>query len=332
MAAPDSPPQAERMTDVAPHPDPAFVAADVPELHPSTIVVAADGSEDALRAVHWAAEQAFLERCPLVVVTAVGAPDVHGLTWTALGSGYARHPQESMEAGEAVAAEAVALARHLNEGMDVSSVVLVGDPRQVLVDLSRRVRMIVLGSRGRGIVRSKVLGSVSAAVSRDAACPVMVCRPTRPDRTAGKGVLVGADGTPESVPVLDLAFAEASVRNLPLTVVHCVWDVDRPRHDAELVPADEPGMEADRLLLAESVAGLTAKFPEVAVDLRIAQGIAEEFLSGPGADWDLVVVGRHPVDSLMRLLTGAIATFVVERAATTVVVVPQSEPMESRVR
>lgn len=316
------------MTTAEPHPDP--VRDTELRLDPGSIVVGADGSEESQRAVHWAAEQASLERRPLVVVTAVGAPDVPGLTWTGMGSRYARHPEEAMDAGQAVAAEAVALARHVAPGVDVRSVVLVADPRQALVDLSRSAHLMVLGSRGRGFVRSKVLGSVSAAVSRDAACPVMVCRPARPDRAAGRGVLVGADGTPASLPVLELAFRQASLRDLPLAVVHCVWDVDRPRHDAELMPPDQPGLDADRLLLAESVAGLSATFPEVAFELLVAQGLTEEFLSGPGSDWDLVVVGRHPVDSLSRLMTGATATVVVERAATTVVVVPEAEPTESR--
>ena len=38
-------------------------------------------------------------------------------------------------------------------------------------------------------------------------------------------VVVGADGTAASRPVLEFAFAQASLRGIPLTVMHCFWDV-----------------------------------------------------------------------------------------------------------
>ncbi len=43
-------------------------------------------------------------------------------------------------------------------------------------------------------------------------------------------------------------------------------------------------------------------------------------------EWDLIVVGRHPMASLARVITGSIATTVVERAHTTVAVVPDTAP------
>ncbi|MDQ6525299.1 universal stress protein [Nocardioides sp. LHD-245] len=293
---------------------------------PTSIVVATDGSDDADRAVHWAAEQAFLERRPLTVVTAIGIPGVPAVAWSGVGAAYAYDPEQLQESGRAITRQAVELARHLHPGLDVSSVVLVGDPRSVLVDLSRDVHLIVMGSRGRGVFRSKVLGSVSAAVSRDADCPVVVCRPQRHEQPPDGGVLVGADGTPESLPVLEFAFAQASLMDLPLTVVHAVWDEIGAAHGPVMVSPRESGLDEYRVLLGESVAGISSKFPEVAVDLRLARGMAEDCLTDTSATWNLIVVGRHPVDSLLRLVTGAVATTVVERSRTTVAVVPQADP------
>jgi nucleotide-binding universal stress UspA family protein len=296
------------------------------EISADSIVVATDGSDDADRAVRWAAEQAFAERRPLVVVTTLGAPELPAVSWSGMGTAYSVHPGDLIEAGKAVAEKATAIALHLRPGLEATSIVRVGDPRYILEQLSRRAHLVVLGSRGRGALRSKLLGSVSTAVSRDASCPVVVCRPSPRTDRPGRGILVGADGTPESIPVIEFAFQQAALHGMPLTVVHSLWDSDHPYRAPELVSQDEPGLEEHRLLLAESVAGMCSKFPEVVVHQRLAHGLAESVLSHESKNWDLIVVGRHPVDSLLRLLTGAVATSVVERARTNVAIVPQAEP------
>ena len=298
-------------------------------INPSSVVVATDGSEDALRAVHWAAEQAFLERRPLVVVTATGSTQVPVTAWGGVGAGYAPSVDDLVEHGRSVAEDALAVVRHLRPGLEASAEVLVGDPRQALVELSRQAHLLVLGSRGRGSFRSKVFGSVSAAVSRDAACPVFVCRPPSRTEVPTRGILVGADGTPESLPVIEFAFHQASLLDLPLTVVHCVWDQVAALLGPGLVSAQEEGLEQQRLLLSESVAGMSAKFPEVSTDLRLGRGLAEEFLAADTDAWNLLVVGRHPVDTLLRLVTGSVAISVIEHARTTVAVVPEADPAET---
>lgn len=294
-------------------------------INPNTIVVATDGSDDAHRAVQWAAEQAYLERRPLTVVTAIGAAGVPAIAWAGMGAAYAYQPEEILEYGQAVVDEGLALARHLRPALEIETRVLHGDPRQALVELGSHAHLLVVGSRGRGVFRSKVLGSVSAAVSRDAACPVVVCRPRDHD-AATVGVLVGADGTLESLPVIEFAFLQASQHGLPLTVVHSIWDEIAAIHGPVSTAPGEPGLEEQRMILSESVAGMSAKFPEVPVELRLARGLAEDCLTTRSATWDLIVVGRHPVDTLFQFLTGSVATAVVERAHTTVVVVPQSAP------
>ncbi len=50
-------------------------------VQPGSVVCGVDGSADAARALHWAAQQASLERRPLVIVTAAGLDQVGALTW-----------------------------------------------------------------------------------------------------------------------------------------------------------------------------------------------------------------------------------------------------------
>ncbi len=296
-----------------------------------TIVVAVDGSEDSERAIHWAAEQARCERRPLTVLTATGVTTVPTAAWAAYAPSYTLQPEELLASARAVADGALAIAVDLLPGAETHSAAVLGDPRQALVDLSRQAHLLVIGSRGRGPLRSKLLGSVSAAVSRDSHCPVVVCRPPRGRREdePAHGILVGADGTAESLPVIEFAYRQASLRGLPLTVLHAAWDEMGAFHGPGLTRPTDHTFEQQRLLLAESVAGFAGKFPEVRVELQPARGLAEDCLGADSARWDLIVVGRHPVDTVLRLLTGAVATAVVEHAHTNVAVVPQAEPAAS---
>ncbi|MFC5730852.1 MULTISPECIES: universal stress protein [Nocardioides] len=276
-------------------------------IQPGSIVVAVDGSKHAERALHWAAEQARLENRPLVAVTA--------------------------DEGQShdVKDEVTRLIREARPDVEARTITAVGDPRPVLVDLSRQAHLLVMGSRGRGTLRSMLLGSVSTAVTKLASCPVVVCRPRRGE-DGGQGVLVGADGTRESLPVLEFAFEQASIHGMPLTVVHCIWDVVAAVAGLRTVPVedlDPTDVDELQVLLAESVAGFAEKYPDVRVTRRVAHGLVDEVLVGRGDKWDLVVVGRHPVNSLSRLVTGSISTAVVERAHTTVAVVPEPPGDES---
>jgi nucleotide-binding universal stress UspA family protein len=224
-----------------------------------------------------------------------------------------------------VATDAVAAARDLAPGLAVHGAAVAGDPREVLIDLSGDAHLLVVGSRGRGPLRGVLLGSVSAAVSAQAACPVVVCRPPGRDPLQ-PGVLVGADGTPGSRAVIEFAYRQAGLRELPLTVLHCFWDAAaavaqyREARGQVVVPPDLEELRAD---LSEAVAGLAEQYPDVPVTLTLEHGFADQALGPRHGGWDLVVVGRHPMTSLGRVLTGSIATTVVERAHGPVAVVPE---------
>ena len=278
---------------MSPSPDPVAIRG--------SVVVAVDGSEHAVRAVRWASEQAFLEHRRLTVVS-VG-DDARGR-----------------------ADDAVAEALLLHPDLSVTASAVSGDPRQVLVEASAQAHLLVLGSRGRGAMLSLMLGSVSATVSAQAACPVIVCREVSVGDTR-PGVVVGADATPESLPVLEFAYHQASLRRLPLVVLHSFWDAAAAvaaYHEARGEKSDRPDLEDLRATLAQSVAGLAEKYPDVPVTLTLEHGFTDELLSPRHGGWDMIVVGRHPMTSVARLLTGSIATAVVERAHATVAVVPEA--------
>jgi nucleotide-binding universal stress UspA family protein len=81
---------------------------------------------------------------------------------------------------EAMARRAVEkeLARWREEYADVPvlTTLICGDPVQALVSGSRGAALVVVGSRGRGHLRSAVLGSVGQAVIQHVRCPVAIVR------------------------------------------------------------------------------------------------------------------------------------------------------------
>jgi nucleotide-binding universal stress UspA family protein len=286
---------------------------------PGSIVVAVDGSEHADRAVRWGSEQAALEHCRLVVLSVAEWGRLRDASFAA------GVTLEELEQGaQSIADDAAVLARKLTPDVAVEATGVLGDPRQVLVDVSTDAHLVVMGSRGRGPLRSMLLGSVSSAVVKQARCPVLVCR-SGSDRAEGAGVVVGADGTAESLPVLAFAFELASLRGLPLTVLHAYWDAVTALTELRGTGAgllSEPDVEDLRVLLSQSVAGFRERYLHVDVSLRLAHGLVDDVLVRDNS-WDLVVVGRHPVDTVSRVLIGSIATAVLERADTTVAMVPQ---------
>lgn len=70
--------------------------------------------------------------------------------------------------------------------MSVSTKIVEGTPKHLIVQEAREwgADLIVVGSHGRGRVRSVVLGSVARAVVTDAPCSVLVARAKRSARGA----------------------------------------------------------------------------------------------------------------------------------------------------
>jgi len=280
-----------------------------------TIVVGMDGSPSAERALEWAVDQARRESRQLTLAHGV---DPSGSVWVDPAGIDHRAVLEALQDDAAV------MLRHAREqiarqapDLEVHEVINLSDARVTLLELSEKAALVVVGSRGRGPIKSLLLGSVSLAVSREARCPVVVVRPGDAG-VARNGVLVGADGTERSVATVEFAYRQASLHQLPLTIMHCFWDA-RPGTEEEPVATDV------RLELAESLAGLAEKYPEVQARTELVRGMADERLVRASQRMDLVVVGAHHGGTLTTLLYGSIANAVLEHATCPVAIVPEPE-------
>ena len=286
-----------------------------------TIAVGVDGSPASQQAIGWAVDQAVAERRALTLVHAVtpvpagwldqvGVDPLRGL--------------DAMEDGGRRLLDATreAVVRRAPD-LQVHELVEVADPREVLLELSESAAMLVVGSRGRGPVRSLLLGSVGVAVTRHAACPVVVVRPHHPG-VVRNGVLVGVDGTERSVASLDFAFRQASLRDLPLTVLHAYWDVRGPASARRAATGTPIDLEEERLVVAEVISGLREKYPDVSVQTELVRGLPDACLVQRAERMNLVVVGCSTGGGAAELLYGSVASTVVEHATCPVAVVPTS--------
>lgn len=285
------------------------------DIKPGTIVVGVDSSDSSLRALAWAVDQAQHEHRALTLVHAIAAVTP---AYTDLATVYPEEARRVLrEDGQRVLAAARSVVDRVAPDLEVLEVLRLDDPRSVLLEMSRDAAMVVLGSRGLGKVRSLLLGSVGAALVRHARCPVVIHRPTNPG-VVRNGIVVGADGSEQSLAVLEFAYREASLRDLPLTVVHCFWEMDAGAV-AGSVPVD---LESERLVLAESMAGMAEKFPEVNVRTTLARGLPQEVLVRLSERMNLVVVGSRQAGRVLRMLFGSVSVAVVEHASCPVAVVP----------
>jgi nucleotide-binding universal stress UspA family protein len=273
---------------------------DVDDVPSGTIVVGWDGSPHAEAALAWALARARAERRPLTVAHAV-PPKVAG-------EGPVWADQEMLEATTAeVVLAAGPHVRAQGEGLEVGVVVAAGEPRHLLPGLSRRAAMLVVGSHGRGPVRSKLLGSVGVTAVREASCPTVVVRPHATD-VVRRGILAAVDFDDTALSVTGFGFHEASVLGLPLTVVHSV-----PEDGSVAMVANA------RRRLSETVAGLQERYPDVHCTLVVQRGTTDEVLRDQAEGHRLTVIGA-PRRTRRHLTTTA--SRLVERSTDPIAVVP----------
>jgi nucleotide-binding universal stress UspA family protein len=271
-------------------------------------------------ALRWAAEQAQLEGRTLALVNASG-PVLSARR--EYGNSVPSSSDVLREHGEELLARARAVVAKVAPDVPVEVVFDIADPSMLLNQLSSTAHLLVLGSRGRGPIRSHLLGSVGLAAIRHAVCPVVVHRPGDHPGHVHSGVVVAAETTADSRPVLEFAFHVASLRRLPLTVVHYVYDVR-----SALVGAPMSGTLGGEVAhrartLSECLAGYREDYPDVRLVVETRTGLVpEQDLRQIGRDADLTVVGSHQRRVVDRILTGSVAESVLEHACGAVAVVP----------
>ncbi|GAB0102726.1 universal stress protein [Nocardia sp. JMUB6875] len=289
------------------------------------IVVGADGSQISYQAVAWAAVEAQLLGCRLHIVTSYASP---------IGRGSAPVSDEDMAElrvqGQQVLDDAVRMARYTvpGDGLSISTELIFDMITTALLDRSAKARMVVVGNRGLGALRRAVLGSVSTTLSRHALCPVAVVHGVPETDQIGRAepVVVGTDGSTNSEPALELAFAEASRRKVELIVVRA-WS-ETTGFDVPVMGWDAVRKSED-VLLGALLAGYVERFPDVKVRRVVALDTPVRALLEQAEHAQLVVVGSHGRSGFAGVVLGSVSTALLHMAHCPVLVVRR--PPQSRV-
>ncbi|MFE2292519.1 universal stress protein [Streptomyces sp. NPDC059452] len=277
------------------------------------IVVGVDPREDWHPAVGWAADEAHRRGIGLRLVVAV--PPLHDPRRP----GDAPRYWEAEETGVQALAAADAWARERQPELDTTASVLEGLPAPTLGALTREARMVVLGSRHLNRLQEILsANAVVVPVSAQAHCPVVVVGGSGQEEETGQPpyLVVGVDGSEPSKAALALAFEEAELRGCELRAV-AVW-----QPPVFSFRDGDTQLDAERRLLAETVAGWAGKYPRVRLTHEVVTGSPVEVLADAAEHAVAVVVGRRGEGGHMGMRLGSVVHGLLHRAHCPVITVP----------
>ncbi|MFG5718845.1 universal stress protein [Streptomyces murinus] len=283
------------------------------------VLVGVDGSEESLRAVDRAAEEAALRGAPLRLVYASLWERYEG---SLIAQEVGKPAEEVMGQDIMDAAERRAHRRHPDLRLTTS--VLADEPSFGLVNESSTARLVVVGCRGRNAVTELLLGSVSLSVAARAHCPVIVLR-GGPERRATPGrVVLGVPEKDAGPAAVRFAAEEAALRGVPLEAVRA-WR--RPAHSSTGHPLLAGGpAQAQEQEAAEALEEALRDVPEgLEQHRRTAEGHARDVLVDASRDAGLLVVGARRRTGRFGLQLGRVAHGVLHHAACPVAVVPETD-------
>ncbi len=259
------------------------------------IVVGVVDTNASRAALAWAMDRAARRKLPVLLVHAVDT----------------RWLDESVGSSEVVRAAAnellgktAAYAGELEPSVQVKTLLFSGSPGQALRKHSKGASMVVIGTGHNwpgGPVADRAL-----QIAAVAQCPVAVIG--EQDMTGRRGIVVGADGSEESTQAVTFAAAEADRDSQELAVVHAVLAPPLIQRAMPTANFAEAILEEERIVLAETVAGLAENYPDVVVhQVLVSNNEPAEALTDAAANATLLVLGSRGKGSFKRLLLGSTA-------------------------
>jgi nucleotide-binding universal stress UspA family protein len=280
------------------------------------VVVGVDGSARGLVAVEMAVAEAALRRRALRIVHVFTLPPsglavTAGLSETALRACHDRAWQ--------YLDDAVATAAKCAPDVPTTTELLSGPAAPMLLAESDGAHLLVLGDRGLGGL-DLLVGSVAVHTATHARCPVLI---VRGDPLPDGPVVAGVDGSPTSKLALDFAAEEASLRETGLVALHVWSGNDGTELNADLPMTTEfwGGEEEESRVLAEAMAGITERYPDLHVRRQVRHGSARRLLTDWSRTAQLVVVGSRGHGGFAGLLLGSVGQHLLHRAGCPTAVV-----------
>ncbi|TCC07856.1 universal stress protein [Kribbella soli] len=249
------------------------------------VVVGIDGSPATDVAVKWAAAEAASLGSDLRLMHAVAADGT------------------ASSAGDVVY-RAVGLARGLVPGIEIDTRIDKGTPSTVLVKASSDAEVVVIGSRGLGVMAGALVGATGLDLAANARCPVVVVRPDLAELT-GARVVIGYDGSSAGDTALDYGLEYARRHNLAVRVV----------------AAQPTGTELHRITDDQLREAVHKRGGHDAELIQITGHPAEHILR-LSADASLIVLGARGRGGFAGMLIGSVSQTVLHHADCPVAIIP----------
>lgn len=282
------------------------------------IVVGVDGSDASLAALRWAAHEAGRRDADVLVVSCYSAP-VYG---SPEGAVYTTNEDMGLlkKSACAVIGRAIDLVAEIDPTIVVDGLAEMSPAAMVISNAAHAGDEIVVGATGHGTFMLGMLGSVSMSVVHRSHVPVIVV-PTKasiePGHTMRK-IVVGLDGSPDSLRALEWAYDEALSTGAEVAAVHA-WIYP---YSGQLEPRALMKLDAMEEL-QRGVKSLGSRLTDGSVQVhpRLSEKSAAGALLDEAHDADLIVVGSHGRGALRAALLGSVSRTVVQHATCPVAVI-----------
>ncbi len=239
------------------------------------VVVAVKGEQPTL--VRYAADEARRRRTELVVV------HVYGVILAEVGAvvSTTSSPHDDAEA-QAVLDAAKKVIDSQPDAPPARFIRELGSALEVIEQHAAHAQVLVIGADEISWFERMLGGAIARHLAGHAPCPVIVVPPIHDLSTLYGGVCVAIDDDARAAAPLRFAFEQASARDSRLIVLHVVPE-----------GLKKPEVEAERVSVAEVLAGWSEQFPDVVVTTRVVSD--DEVVSAAARaseESELLVVGR----------------------------------------
>jgi nucleotide-binding universal stress UspA family protein len=272
------------------------------------IIVGIDDSAEAGAAALWAVREAELRNDDVLLVHAYEVPLLPS-------TGRAAAIEEGLQERQALLEKAAGTLR-VPPTMRLDRLIEIDTPESLLPRLSEQAEFTVLGHDHPALGGHMPFGHTASTVASLSRHPVVaVPRGWTARGDDRRPIAVAVDGLHPSSSTLGFAFTEASLRQVPVLVVHSV-----PL--TELASSEED----TRLNLAEILAGWKTDYPDVDVETLLLAGAPRDTVDTVSADVQLLVVGSPYRGREWARWIRSVARAVLDRATCPVAVIPQQHP------
>jgi nucleotide-binding universal stress UspA family protein len=280
------------------------------------VLLASDGSPDAMQAAEWTAASGLLDGASVVVLSVVTPPGVPLLPAPIA---------DRLEEDARGAAEQTRAALGVS-GAAAAVRVAKGDAREEIIRMAEEwdADLVIVGSRGLGRTEGFFLGTVSLAVVRHCTRPVLVVKGRTRTLSAA---IIALDGSEHSLNALRFFARWPKHADLTLHMVGVVEPLPFPRTAPKMIRAElhavvataeserrevlEGALADGRNVLAAGKATETLTSGDPAAELlRIANESAT----------DLIVLGARGLGAVQRLLLGSVSEAVLRDAQCAVLI------------